>query len=243
MAVTAQTLVEYRNHVQHATGGGALSSQLAQDQIINEAGRYLVSMHHWKWLEMTPATLTFTISTAYVSMPADFKSLDAIWPDDAINSSFELVTPREIARMREYEITATAAYYGTLVYPTQAAVTAHQTVPRLELYPTPSATTSGALHLWYTRGWTVIDDATDVPNFPPYLETLFTQIVRAFAKGYEEDDQGTLDDRLVSIAGGPIFAAAVSQDGMTQNEYGEIGGGWLESSPMPLTFDAVNNPS
>lgn len=243
MAVAAQTLAEYRNHVQHAVGGSAVSSQLQADLIINEAGRYLVSMHHWKWLEAVPATLDFTISTAYVAMPSDFKSLNAIWPDDAVNATFRLTTPTELARLREYEISIAAAYYGALVYPSQANVTSHQTVPRLELYPTPSATTSGALHIWYTRAWTVIDDATDVPNFPAYMETLYTQLVRAFARGYEEDDAASLDERITAIRNGPIFEACVSQDGMTQTDYGELRGGWAETLPLPLTWDPVSNPS
>lgn len=242
MPLAAQTLAEYRNHVQHAVGGGAVSSQLNADLIINEAGRYLCAMRHWKWLERTPATLDFTASTEYVAMPSDFKSLETIWPDDAINATFTLTSADELARMRQFDISITAAYYGTLVFPPQSGVTALQTVPRMELYPTPSTTTSGALHIWYTRLWTTIDDATDVPNIPAYIETLYTQLVRAFAKGYEEDDTATLDERLMAIEQGPIYRAAVSQDGMTQPEYGEAQGGWLESLPSPLAWGTITNP-
>lgn len=243
MAVAAQTLAEYRNHVQHAVGGGAVSSQLQADLIINEAGRYLCSMHHWKWLEPVPGTLNFTSAQAYVSMPSDFKSLESIWPDDAINATFVLTSVDEINKMRQFDVSSSAAYFGALVYPGQANATSHQTVPRLELYPTPSASATGALHIFYTRGWTVIDDATDVPNIPAYVETLYTQLVRAFAKGYEEDDTATLDERLAAIAAGPIFAACVSQDGMTQNEYGEMRGGWTDTQPMPLNWEPASNPS
>lgn len=248
MAVNARTLAEYRSELQHAIGGSAPASQLAQDTIINDAGRHLVSMHPWKWLERTPGTLNFTASTAYVSMPADFKRAESIVPDDAIDACFTLTTFQEIARMRQFSITSTAAYYGCLVWPGQSGVTALQTVPRLELYPTPATNVTGALHLWYTRGWTVIDDATDVPNIPWFMEPLLVALVRAFAQGYEESDVASLNQRILDVTGTrqqptPLFAAALSEDGMIQNEYGPMNGGWTETAPASLSWNPVSNPS
>jgi hypothetical protein len=248
MAVLARTLAEYRSELQHALGGAAPASQLAQDTIINDAGRHLVSMHPWKWLERTPGTLNFAQDTAYVSMPSDFKSLDTIVPDDEIDATFTLTSFYEIARMRQFEITLTAAYYGALVWPGQASATALQTVPRLELYPTPSANATGALHIWYTRGWTVIDDATDAPNIPWFMESLLVQLVRAFAQGYEESDVGSLNQRLADVTGtrdnpSPIFAAALSEDGMIQPDLDTIEGGWTDIQPTPLNWNPVSDPS
>ena len=50
-------------------------------------------------------------------------------------------------------------------------------------------------------------------------------MLRAFARGYEEEDQATLNARLMEVANGPLFAAAVLRDGETQPDYGPVRGG------------------
>lgn len=248
MAATARTLAQYKGDVTHALGGGIPASDVDQERIINDAGRHLVSMHPWKWLECAPASLNFTQDTAYVAMPSDFRSLVSIESDEDLNADFNLTSIEEIVSLRQNDVNLTSEYYGALVRPVQTSVTTLMPVPRLELYPTPAASVTGALQIVYQRGWTLLDTDTDVPNIPWFMEGLLVSLVRAFALGYEEPEGGTVNQRIMDVTGtrdqpSPLFSAAVTEDGMTQPEYGEMRGGWLEGWPAPQSWNPVSDPS
>ena len=60
---------------------------------------------------------------------------------------------------------------------------------------------------------------------PEWLETVYLQCVRAFARGYHREDMGTASDRIGAIRGGALMVAAIDTDNRIQPEYGLQRGG------------------
>ena len=101
--------------------------------------------------------------------------------------------------------------------------------PVLEVEPTPTATSIGALSALYRAAWVDATDDGDDLTLPSegWLDTLYIQIVRAYARGWEEEGQGSLDVRLAQIEDGPIALRAKQIDGMIQPTSGQIkNGAW-----------------
>ena len=77
------------------------------------------------------------------------------------------------------------------------------------------------------------DDGERIP-VPEFMESTFIQVLRAYAKGYEDDadNQATMSQRLMDVATGPVFQAAVDVDGRIQPDYGPLRGGAVQSMPQ-----------
>lgn len=113
---------------------------------------------------------------------------------------------------------------------TASALTVPQRAePVLEVNPTPTTTSIGALSALYRADWGEATDDDDELTLPyeGWLDTLYIQIVRAYARGWEEETMGTLDARLAQIESGPIALRAKQRDGMIQPSVGQIkNGAW-----------------
>lgn len=101
--------------------------------------------------------------------------------------------------------------------------------PRLEVYPTPTAALSGALTLFYRAGWTDLSDDVDAVSVPPWIEALYLQVLAAFARGLEEEDEAPLSTRLLEVRAGALFEAAVRDDADLEPSLGSILGGAVPS--------------
>ena len=117
---------------------------------------------------------------------------------------------------------------------------------RLELYPTPSTTTTEALTLYYRAGWSRVYDDRKPLQMPAYIEPLYIELLRAFARGYEEEDQGSLSTRLNEIMKGAIFAISVDRDSSVQPDYGPIRNGAaaeMHRGKQHWDFNTISAPS
>ena len=96
---------------------------------------------------------------------------------------------------------------------------------RIALYPTPSTAEVAGLKLFYARTLgTATSDSYEIP-VAPYCHTLYLEILRAIAQGYEEHDLGTASMRLTMVFDGPLFENAKRRDARTQSTYGVLAGG------------------
>ena len=51
---------------------------------------------------------------------------------------------------------------------------------------------------------------------PLWCEPLYLQCLRAFARGYEEEDVATTNARLSEVMNGPLFVTAVQRDSLVE---------------------------
>lgn len=198
-----------------------------RDNWINSAGNHLISMHQWLFTERESITRDYVAGQNYVTLPDDFSTIVSVASTDGSNDSVSLVKYSTIVEWRNapYEITGTGHRYAAIVWPSMPDPAGEKPNPRLELWPSITASSSGAMTIAYRSGWTELSNATDVAAVEWYAENLLEILVAAFARGWGEEDNGDLDDRLGKIENGVIFRNAKGQDGMTQPIFGRMTGG------------------
>lgn len=214
------------DHIRHTLGNALPSSAIDPMTIINQAGQFLCTMHEWKWLERQSATVGFTANQNYATLPADLRDVISIQFTQGLVNRVRVTSLNEISRLRSHNIgVGIAMTWVAVVYKSPAQITPAtlaQPVPVLELYPTPITTDASALTVYYRSGWTPpinLNDQSTI-QIPEYIEPLYIQLLRAFARGYEEEDQGSLDARLAELYGGVLYRTAAERDGAIQHQYG-----------------------
>ncbi len=240
----ALTAVKLENHARHAIGGEP-SSLLNVTDMVNEAGERLVNMHPWSWLVRDPANLTLTQDQAFVTLPSDFRGIKSIWTTSSINDIIHLTTIDEILHRRGSSLSVTNQdYWVALAWPTQTATTSAPSSPRLELWPTPAATDADAWAVSYYGGWIALSaKATSVANIPEWLNPLLVEFVRAVARGYEDENGGTVSARCKEVSQGQTAQDAMARDGEVQQHIGPIQGGHRERPPTTVGYDVVTQPT
>ena len=209
----ALTLAEYKAHAKHALGGEpaviVTSADATKQQIVNDAGRILMGLMPWRWAEAAPATVAFTSGDTFKALPADFAEMVAC---AAASSSYtaKLTTFDDllIKRSEGGANDPSAEYWFTIVQALPANQTTVMGPPRLEMYP--AAPVAGVtLNLLYRRGWTELTANAQYPYIPADFEPLLIALVRAVARGYEEDSIETLVSNVVAS---PIFTGLADRD-------------------------------
>ena len=118
---------------------------------------------------------------------------------------------------------------------------------RLEIWPDPDADAAGAITFYYRGGWTNLNEDSEYVSLPAWLQSLYIQLVRAFARGYEREDMAGVSERCAQIMAGPLISAAVRRDGAMQPEYGGLQNGAASMAhgrfePF-LNYGPVSDPS
>jgi hypothetical protein len=173
------------------------------------------------------------VKTDSIALPSDFGNIIDIQPTEGLVNSFDLTDTSFINQLRTNEVAVgNFRYWGAITrghnYDQDLETSTGQGAWRLEIYPTPTVTKYNALTMFYRAGWrTVTEDSVFIP-IPDYCETLFRQLMRAFARGYEEDDAASLHVRLMEIEKSPILMHAKQRDGNMQNTLGQMAGGAVQ---------------
>ena len=173
-----------------------------------------------------------TLHTGALALPADFRDLIGVNSSSGLLKGISLVTHTELLERRASSYTTTSGnYYAAIVHPqtTGLASSTGAPTPRLEIWPTPGANETAAMTFIYRAGWVECVNDTDLIRVPSYLELPFLEIVRALARGWEEEDQGSISVRLSQVMSGPLMIVAKERDDMTQPDYGRLRNGAADS--------------
>lgn len=230
------------DHVRH-TLGGELSSEMSLIDIMNDAGDYMANMYPWRWLEEKSEALVMTDTVNSIALPSGFVELLGYSPRgsdgrmSATKVAYHLVSPKELFDLREAypgsadpvnQYTAVPAYrfYVAVCYGVESNVP----TPKMEIFPTPHASDGNAtghkidstaefsdLTIRYRAGWSPITGDTSSFVMPVWCESLYSQLLRGFARGYEEEDVGSLNLRLAEVANGPVYQFAVQRDALVES--------------------------
>jgi len=158
----------------------------------------------------TGAAFAGTTTFNYLELPSDFGSITAIDATDSLIREMNPTTLPHILELRTNPIEVTTWYFWVAVN--------HQVLdnggvePILEIWPDPNADEFGVVTIFYRATWNDVGDGGMIA-LPDFCQEYFIQFLRAFARGYEEEDEGTLDARLAVILKGPIGRAARRFDG------------------------------
>ena len=191
--------------------------------------------------------ITGTLHTSAIALPSDFREIIAINTTSGLLKGVELTSFADLLSKRAASFTSAGFHYGAISQPTDTDLTVDGApVARLEIWPQPSANETAAITIMYRAGWKRITKDTHRLRLPVYCESLYIQFLRAFARGYEEEDEFTVSQRLTEIMSGPLFGAAVDRDASIQSDYGPSLHGATESnnygSPF-ANFNTISGPS
>lgn len=110
---------------------------------------------------------------------------------------------------------------------------------RLDLWPTPSQDEVDRLYIYYRRGWQACESDNALIPIPDWMETLYINLVRAFARGYERESEAGFDARVAAIKQGPVYAAAQLRDKEMVQHLGPMRGGAVTN--VRSTYDHLWN--
>lgn len=231
MPVTVQSL---RDVIKH-TLGGEPADGASYSRIINGAGKSFAAANSWYWLSHREATLTATPGSEWVELPADFAGVHRVYVSGAYYEEVRMTTPQELLDWKERSsgITTPYPYIGTIQFRTDADA---GQLPWLRVYPAP--TTADTYSLLYDARWADVDDGTSVVGIPPFLEYIFEEWVRAYARGLDEEDAMPLMDRLAQLKASEAFMDAQRRDAESTGTMITPTDG--NAGPMPTGFLRVD---
>jgi hypothetical protein len=187
-----------------------------------------------------------SIDTSAVSLPSDLMEVIAYETSNSLTNSFEFTSLQKLINSRTNQIELTNwGYLGAIVHGSNRD-TGGKPVPRLEIWPTPSSNDLAALTIFYRAGWEKMTGDTDIVEIPEWMESFFIQLVRSFARGYEEEDASSMSERLAEASMSPLFISSIRRDSAIQPDLGPQQGGHVQvmpKSPNRFLRSTVSNPS
>lgn len=215
-------------HVGHVLFGN-VPSGVSKLRLVNEAGSHLVQMHRWWFLERPPATIALVDGQVEYTLASDYGEWVASEATNSLVNSLSLVSPQHLINLETNQIEVTQwGYYGAIFY--KQTVAGRAPVPVLRVWPTPSTDQADSFTYVYRAKWVDMDeDSNQYAQIPPFAETLYLQILGAFAQGYVKENEGSLDERLELIRRGPVFRSAVITDGQQQHTLGPLVNGAIQN--------------
>lgn len=175
-----------------------------------------------------------TMRLWWASLPADFGEFVPGFPR-ALSTSVGALANTDLSTIHDLRaarivsastLPATnGVYYWSLS--TGRALTGGVAVDRMDFYPEISAGQKGAFAVAYrAKALRLTTDTTEF-DVPYWCAPAFREVLRHFARGYEEEDEGTASDRLAKFIQGPIWGQALDQDMRRMPNLGQPRGGAL----------------
>lgn len=240
MALTVTQLADFTR----LTLGGPADASLSTLTLANMAGRHLVSMSRWKWLDRSPVAIPTVAAQTYISPPSDFDEPLAL-VSTSTGNYYRWGTLEEVTTLRygTNQSQSGGEYVGAVVRAAASGSTPPEV--RIELFPTPSASTSDVFRLAYRAKWPTLTADEDYMPFPEEIELLFIRLFQTVARGFMEEDKGNLSERLAEAVLWPEFIAAVRSDRKKQVDHGALQGSLDEWSPYSSpahSFSSITGP-
>jgi hypothetical protein len=165
------------------------------------------------------------------------------------HNSLRLVDHQLLADLRSSAIVQPVGLYsGSLYQSHNVSAAGGSPAWRLELWPYPAAADPDIFLVSYDVAWSAPSVDSAVLPIPSILEDLFISLLRAITRGYEEEEEGTVEDRVDRLRQSSTFYEATLADGLSQPDYGPIRGGAEEQAMGggwggPEASDYVEDPA
>lgn len=173
-------------------------------------------------IDLANADIAGTLHAPQIELPDDFGSLIRIVGEDTFASQFEIVSATRLLELRANsldEVDSSWPYVGAVIWPGSPSR------PVLDVYPEFSQNTESQFTVLYKRGWKRLTSLSQTLEIADYLTGLYFHLCREWALGLQDEDEGTLDERLEKVKRGSIFSAARNMDWRQQPTAGRMSGG------------------
>lgn len=161
-----------------------------------------------------------------VILPSDFGAELRMVTTGGLTQHIALTSQERLIQARSRSPSPPLGVYWAAIF-TAPDLTSAGGAPthRLELYPEGTAVDYDFLTCSYRIAWAELTEDAKIISIPAYVEPLFTQLIRAVVKGYEEEEEGGVEDRINALAQSVTFFNAITEDGLLQPDLGELAGG------------------
>lgn len=182
MALTFANLKSYVKHFHSGDPNSVVTdADTTKGFVVNQAGRYLFSMHRWSWATGAESSLTITGSQTYIDLPSDFHQLQGLtYVNAGLGGNMARTTMSRLSFLRNSTTSGSfARRFFAISQPSQTATTSYMPTRRLELSWTPGATEANAIKITYEKKWLELSDDAAVPNIPEEFEHLLLMLINA----------------------------------------------------------------
>jgi len=175
--------------------------------------------------------IAFTMENNSVLLPSDCGEIISYDATESLVNSLVLVDSQELLHNRTRQVLIHSWNLRGMI--TQHISSALATTPGkitrlLEIWPSVTTDDEDALTIFYRGDWVDIASDSDRIRIPDYVELLYIELCRRFAKGWEEEDVASLPERLEELTRSQLYMDVRSSDASIQPDYGEITGGAVE---------------
>jgi len=205
--------LEIKSGTGATTGFYAVASRTDDDSVVLES---TISS-----ADLATGDIEYRLAPNSVLLPSNFRDIIHISASNSLLYGVRLTTLGQIQENRtsQLEVTSSWNYQAAVNY------AGSPPVARLEIWPDPTANTSGAFTIFYRAGWTWLSGDSVMVEIPEFIDSLFLRLVRYFTRGYEREDVIDMGQMLTSVMNSPEFVMAAKRDGNTQPYVGPLRGG------------------
>jgi len=229
-----RTFLDYRKEVQHEIGleSGSSTGELDVNLVINDALEHIAAMHEWNWLSTGQNTLDIVADQAFVILPADFGTLNAIEHDEGFTREMIPTSWSNLLRLRQGSIQEWSRSYWYVVQTGNVESGSEEKgldLPTIELYPTPAESQDDAIKIVYRRFLRRLKDDDDFPMWPGYMDRALSLLARAmWNTDWENEPQSA-----VMIQFQQLLPDLKVKDGLDRRSFGvQRGGLWPRTTPI-----------
>lgn len=215
-----RTFASYKTQVLHALGNPDTSDlSISAGDIVNDALEHIAAMHEWRWKSTGEQQLDLTADQDYVELPADYGELIAIEHDESWTDQMIPVSWQTLLWFRQHPIRSWTSGFFYVINTGNVELGSEEvglTLPTINLYPTPSASQTGAIKIVYRRFLRRLVDTDDRPQWPAYMDRPLSLLARAFAStDYDDDPESAYTAEFRSM-----IIDCMKRDGLSVRSYG-----------------------
>lgn len=185
--------------------------------IVNQAGAILYSQP-WRWLENAAWTLSIDAGSDRIPIPLDAGELIEAVAADGYSLRVELVRSYgDLLRLKS--LYPDGANVELVVLAPFVEQRENQLRYYLAVWPTQTAALPNGILARGRRCWAPMRDdlkpesaIIPLPPLQPIFETLFIELVRAYAAGYEKDATTDVQVEIARVMSGPLWLTAQNTD-------------------------------
>lgn len=184
--------------------------------------------------DLATGDIAGTLHAPTLELPDDCGHIDSITGTTSLVVSVGMVDSLVINQLRgQWDREDDTGFY-------RAAMIFVGTPPRpvLDVHPDFGSNAEDVFRIFYLKSWTRITQASQTLPIPRFCNGAFMQLCRHFALGWEDEEEGGLEERLLIWEQGPVFKGAAKQDGRIQKAWGHISGGAIRRTPN-FTFPSA----
>jgi hypothetical protein len=209
--ITVGTAYDAIRHALNSVG----SAHPAEIDIANHAGAILYG-GPWRWRERKLWQVNLGAGSERINLPSDVG--DVIDVKAAVSGTAIYRFVADYAVIQNLKTLDTAPTQVFTIAPLFEPDLNGEVISKLAIYPAPSTSESRALTVLGRAKWprltgsTTDKTALPFPQSMPIFETLYLELCRAYARGYEFDERTRVDDEVARVMTGPIWLQALEAD-------------------------------